>query len=108
MTIDLSASFNDGTLRPGKSVFHEASAEFACANGKLEFRQLRLATPAAEIVGGGTADFRRNLDFKFAVQPQTSTDPDTQVPESRAASYRIAGTLAEPEFTRLKPTAARP
>ncbi len=108
MTIDLNASFDDGALRPGKSVFQEASADFACADGKLEFRHLLLSAPVAEIAGEGTADFRRNLDFKFGVHPHTPTDSDTQASDSRAASYRIAGTLADPEITRLKPTAARP
>jgi hypothetical protein len=107
-TIDLSASFSDGAFRPGKSAFREASADFTCAGGKLEFQHLLLSAPAADIAGEGTADFGRNLDFKLAVLPQSSTDRDTQASEPRAVSYRIAGTLAEPEITRLKSAPVHP
>lgn len=108
MTIDLTASLSEGVFRPGKNTFREASTDFTCADGKLEFHHLLLSAPAADIVGEGTADFGRNLDFRFAVHPQSSSDGDSQPSEPRAASYRVAGTLAELEITRLKSAPGRP
>ncbi len=49
MNIDLTASFADGAFRPGHTTFRDASADFTCDSGKIEFQRLRLSGPCGRL-----------------------------------------------------------
>ena len=106
--IDLSASFAAGAFRAGKSKLDAVASDFSCAAGKVEFQRLKIDTPSMEFVGTGTIDFNRKLDLTFAAFPPSSQIRTPRESESPTSSHRIAGTLAAPEITRLKPTSPHP
>jgi hypothetical protein len=108
MNIDLTASFADGAFRPGHTTFRDASADFTCASGKIVFERLRLSGPAEGFTGQGTADFSRNLDFRFAALTDFAAPHSVRASDSLSPSYRLTGDLSEPQITRLKPLHARP
>ena len=108
MNIDLIASFAEGAFRPGHTTFRDASADFTCAAGKIVFERLRLSGPAEGFTGQGTADFSRNLDFRFAALPDFAAPHAVRASDSLLPSYRLAGNLSEPQITRLKPVQVRP
>ncbi len=100
MNIDLSASFADGAFRPGHTTFRDASADFTCDSGKIEFQRLRLSGPTEGFTGQGIVDFSRNIDFKFAALSDSVAPRSARFADS--PSYRITGDLSEPEITRVK------
>ncbi len=108
MNIDLTASFADGAFRPGHTTFRDASADFTCASGKIVFERLRLSGPAEGFTGQGTADFSRNLDFRFAALTDLAAPHSVRASDSLSPSYRLTGNLSEPQITRLKPVHVRP
>jgi len=108
MNIDLTASFADGAFRPGHTTFRDASADFTCASGKIVFERLRLSGPAEGFTGQGTADFSRNLDFRFAALTDFAAPHSVRASDSLSPSYRLTGDLSEPQITRLKPVHVRP
>jgi hypothetical protein len=108
MNIDLTASFADGAFRPGHTTFRDASADFTCASGKIVFERLRLSGPAEGFTGQGTADFSRNLDFRFAALTDPAAPRSVRASDSLSPSYRLTGDLSEPQITRLKPVHVRP
>lgn len=98
------------------SVFSEASAAFSCNKGKIQFRDLTLATADARWSGTGSIDFSRDLDVRLhpvpiavaqsrpaELAPANQTEPVTAQQE---AEYRLTGTLADPRVVRL-PAAVR-
>jgi len=99
MNIDLTASLADGAFRPGHSTFRDASADFTCASGKIIFDRLRLSSPTEGFTAQGTADFGRNLDFKFLSLFDSAAPRSGRLSDS--PSYRLTGDLSEPEITRL-------
>ncbi len=108
MNIDLIASFAEAAFRPGHTTFRDASADFTCAAGKIVFERLRLSGPAEGFTGQGTADFSRNLDFRFAALPDFAAPHAVRASDSLLPSYRLTGNLSEPQITRLKPVQVRP
>ncbi len=108
MNIDLTASFAEAAFRPGRTTFRDASADFTCASGKIDFERLRLSGPAEGFTGQGTADFSRNLDFRFAALPDFAAPHAVRASDSLLPSYRLTGNLSEPQISRLKPVQARP
>ena len=106
MNIDLTASFSDGTFRPGHTTFRDASADFTCDSSKIEFQRLRLSSPASAFTGQGTADFSHNIDFKFAALSDSSVRA-VRAADSPSPSYRLTGDLSEPVVSRLKQASAR-
>jgi uncharacterized protein involved in outer membrane biogenesis len=108
MNIDLAASFAEGAFRPGHTTFRDASADFTCASGKIDFERLRLSGSAEGFTGQGSADFSRNLDFRFAALPDLAVPHAVRASDSLSPSYRLTGNLSEPQITRLKPVQVRP
>ena len=108
MNIDLTASFAEGAFRPGRTTFRDASADFTCAAGKIDFERLRLTGPAEGFTGQGTADFSRNLDFRFVALPDFAAPHAVRASDSILPSHRVTGNLSEPQITRLKPAQVRP
>lgn len=108
MSIDLSASFADGAFRPGHTTFRDASADFTCDSGKIEFQRLRLSGPAEGFTGQGTADFSRNIDFKFVALSDSVALHAARASDSPSPSYRLTGDLSEPAVSRVKQASARP
>jgi AsmA-like C-terminal region len=100
MNIDLRGSFSDGAFRPGHSAFRDASTDFTCTSGKIVFERLRLSSPAEGFTAQGTADFSRNLDFRFVVLSDSATTRSARLSDS--PSYRLTGDLSEPEINRVK------
>ncbi len=107
--INLADSVREGLRRAGTSTFREASAAFSCANQKLQFRELKLASPAAEIDGAGSVDFGRGLDFRLRVFPSGGTAAlrTSKTPTTPSAAAHLTGTLSAPQLARF-PGAAQP
>jgi hypothetical protein len=106
-SINLADSLRDVAMRPGTSLFHDASAAFTCANGKIQFHDFALIDPAGEIDGTGSIDFSRILDFRLSVvrdsdlsaPPGAQQDPPASTPG--AVSYELSGPLSSPQLTRI-------
>jgi len=85
---------------PGSNRFQDATAEFTCSHGAVQFQRLELAATGGGIEGSGTADFAHNLDFHL-----------TRVMESHRSAgpaYNLTGTLAAPRLVRAPAPSARP
>jgi hypothetical protein len=107
MNIDLTASFANGAFRPGHTTFRDASADFTCDAGKIEFQRLRLSGPAEGFTGQGTVDFSRNIDFKFAVLSDSAVPRAVRASDSPSPSFRLTGDLSEPAVSRVKQASTR-
>jgi hypothetical protein len=95
--------------RLGTSSFREASAAFTCASRKIQFQELTLLAPNAEMDGSGTVDFNRNLDFRLGVFSTSSADiHNAHANAAPVAAYRLTGPLAAPQITRASARTARP
>jgi len=84
----------------GSNRFQDASAEFTCAHGAVQFQRLELVSPGGGIEGSGSIDFAHNLVFHL-----------TRVTESHRSAgpaYNLSGTLADPRITRAPAPSARP
>lgn len=100
--INLADSLRQVVRRPGTSAFREASAAFSCRAGKVEFRSLVLSGASGEISGSGSADFSRNVDFRFGTLPKAAAEaPALDNSGAPEASYRVSGPLASPQVARL-------
>jgi uncharacterized protein involved in outer membrane biogenesis len=107
-SINLADSLRDVAMRPGTSLFHDASAAFTCANGKIQFHDFALIDPAEEIDGAGSVDFSRILDFRLSVvhdsalsEQSPGTQEDTPASTPGAVSYELSGPLSSPQLTRI-------
>ena len=107
MNIDLTSSFADGAFRPGHTTFRDASADFTCDSGKIEFQRLRLSGPADGFTGQGTADFSRNIDLKFVALSDSVALHAARASDSSSPSYRLTGDLSEPAVSRVKQSSTR-
>ena len=102
-SIALADSLRDVAIRPGTSLFHDASAAFTCANGKIQFHDFALIDPSEEIDGAGSVDFSPILDFRLSVVRDSALssppDPqeDTPAPTPGAVSYELSGPLSSPQ-----------
>jgi hypothetical protein len=107
-SIALADSLRDVAIRPGTSLFHDASAAFTCANGKIQFHDFALIDPAEEIDGAGSIDFSRILDFRLSLvrdsalsAPPVATQDDAPAPNPDGVSYELTGPLSSPQLTRI-------
>ena len=91
------------------SYFREASAAFTCASRKIQFQELTLLIPNAELDGSGTVDFSRNLDFRLGVFSTGAAGAhNAHALASPEAAYHLTGPLATPQITRASARTARP
>jgi uncharacterized protein involved in outer membrane biogenesis len=105
-TINLGDSLREGALQPGTSAFHDASAAFTCAGGRIQFHDFALSDPALEVDGSGSVDFRRVLNFRLnavrGVSSSQGTSGETEGPmPSEGNTYQLTGSLASPTLTRI-------
>ena len=107
MNIDLTASFAGGAYRPGHTTFRDASADFTCDSGKIEFQRLRLSGPTEGFTGQGTVDFSRNIDFKFATLSDSAAPRAVRASDSLSSALRLTGDLSEPAVSRVKQASTR-
>jgi hypothetical protein len=94
--------------RLGGSIFREASAAFTCASRKVQFQELTLLGPNAELGGSGTVDFSRTLDFRLGVFPGTANARNAHSSNAPVAAYRLTGPLLTPQIARATARTARP
>jgi hypothetical protein len=92
---------------PG-SFFHEASAAFTCAYTRIQFQELTLLAPNAELDGSGTVDFSRNLDFRLGLFPSAASIHNARASDAPEDAFRITGLLAAPKIARATARMARP
>ncbi|MFZ3218261.1 MAG: AsmA family protein [Candidatus Acidiferrales bacterium] len=104
--ISLSESIREALRRPGTSVFPAASAVFACDDGKVIFRRLRLQGATQEFDASGSVDFSRNLDLQLRSLPGANSNND--VPAAAPELFHLTGVLRAPEFQLINPPASRP
>ena len=99
--MDLMESMAAGARRPGITISPRASADFSCANGRLNLSRLELQSPRGDILASGYVDFQRRVDL--ALQP-LSDDP-APAADSKSAPpqiYNLTGPLNSPEIRRAK------
>ena len=92
LNFDLQKSLSGQPQGTGSTRFPYGSATFSCAQRKIDFQSLSLATGVgASANGSGTMDFSRNLDLRFRVRsalPHSEDAPST--------SFRLTGPLTAP------------
>lgn len=85
--------------------FPNGTAAFSCAQRKIDFQSLRLATGFGDFVlASGAVDFSRNLDLRLRVRPVPRDDADAN---ASSAAFHLTGSLADPQVTRVPPLARR-
>ncbi|HEU5411043.1 MAG TPA: AsmA family protein [Candidatus Acidoferrales bacterium] len=104
--MDLPESMAAAARRPGITISPRASADFSCANGRLNFSRLQLASPRGDFLASGYVDFQRrvNLDLHLigdAVEPAALDSQSAQTPV-----FQLTGSLNSPEIHRAKSNAA--
>lgn len=99
--INLPDSLRDVVLRPGASLFHEASAAFTCGGGKIQFHDFALIDPAQEIDGAGSVDFSHILDFRLSIVRNAALRGETEAPSPDADAVQLSGPLLSPKLTRI-------
>jgi hypothetical protein len=101
--------FNLGSPSAGPTAetaarYSEAGARFRIASRKVAAVPLRLGRPGEGLVLTGTVDFNGVMDFRVA--PSRSGAASNQAIPEAIGSYRLSGTLADPQIGRLEtPTA---
>lgn len=103
-TINLADSLRAAAWQPGSSSFHDASAAFTCAGGKIQFHDFALIDPSQEIDGAGSVDYRHILDFRLSVvgdPASAAKSGDTEASLPRAPVYQLTGPLTAPQFARI-------
>jgi hypothetical protein len=108
--ISLLDSLRGVILRQGTSRFHDASAAFTCANGKVQFHDFALIDPAEEIDGAGSVDFNHVLDFRLNVirDASSATDSDgTETALPPVGAVQLTGPIAFPQLSRISSSPRR-
>jgi hypothetical protein len=103
-SISLLDSLRDVILRQGTSRFHDASAAFTCANGKVQFHDFALIDPAEEIDGAGSVDFNHVLDFRLSVIRNASSAAGSDGTETSLpplGAVQLTGPIASPQLSRI-------
>jgi hypothetical protein len=103
LNIDLRKSFGGQPDNMGSTRFRNGSATFSCAQRKIDFQSLSLATSVDTFASGsGTVDFNRNLDLRFRIR---SANPDSE--DAPSDSFRLTGPLAAPKVVLPQPPLRR-
>ncbi|HEV2304562.1 MAG TPA: AsmA family protein [Candidatus Acidoferrales bacterium] len=104
--MDLMESVAASARRPGITIFPQASADFSCANGRLNFSPLQLQSPRGNFRATGYVDFQRHVSIELL---PVSDDPlpalsnsKIMPPASFGASYELTGMLNSPQIARIK------
>jgi hypothetical protein len=101
--LNLPDSLQVAIARPGTSAFREAAAAFSCAQRKIQFRELTLFSPAADIDAAGSIDFSRNLDFRMQMLPPGAAGPRMTKTSAAPAGdlvFHVTGSLKAPQIAR--------
>jgi hypothetical protein len=101
--LNLTETLRDAALRPGTSTFHDADANFTCANTKINFHELSL-TGATAIQGTGVVNFDRTLNLRLwpgSAAPVTAAAGKSQPTPARDA-VDLTGSLAKPNVRRVE------
>jgi AsmA-like C-terminal region len=108
--LNLTESLRRGEAVPGSSSFSEASAEFACHDGKVAFERLAFVGPNQEIAGSGAVDFGRNLDLRLRPLSASEDDAPTTTSTRSAANgtFILTGPLEAPTIKPVRRTASEP
>jgi hypothetical protein len=94
---------------PGpRGTFRDASASFTCSNSKIEFQEVSLLAPNAELNGSGSLTFSRALDFRLGVFSAPGAANIPKPPRAPVEAFHLTGPLAKPIITRATAPAARP
>jgi hypothetical protein len=103
-------SLRRGEAVPGSSSFSEASAEFACHDGKVAFEHLAFVGPNQEIAGSGAVDFGRNLDLRLRALSASEDDIPTTASTRSAANgtFILTGPLEAPTIKPMRQTPSEP
>jgi hypothetical protein len=95
-------------LPTARTPLREASATFTCSNSKVEFQELSLLAPNAELNGSGTVTFSRTLDFRLGVFSAPGAAHNANSPRAPVEAFHLTGPLAKPNITRATAPPARP
>lgn len=94
---------------PGpRGAFHDASAAFTCSDSKIQFQELSLLAPNAELNGSGSVTFSRTLDFRLGVFSTPEGALNSNSPPTPVEAFHLTGPLSKPTITRATAPPARP
>jgi AsmA-like C-terminal region len=100
--ISLAQSLRAVAAQPGTSSFHDASAAFTCAAGRIQLQDLRLSGATADWDAAGTITYKRDLDLYLRALPSGSAGPHPAKSSAESnVEYRITGPLDAPQISRL-------
>ena len=97
--VNLPQSLAEARLRDGSSRFEHARTDFSCAGRQIQFTHLELSEDRVEIIGRGTADLSRHLNFRLAEAAlPPSSAPNLSAADAPGGEFILGGTLDSPEL----------
>lgn len=99
--MDLMESADVSARRPGITMFPQASADFSCANGRLNFSRLQLLSPRGNFRADGYVDFGRRVNLDLFPLGGDLLPASLDSNAAPAAFYRLTGSLNSPEIARI-------
>ncbi len=104
--MDLMESIAASARRPGITIFPRTSADFSCANGRLDLSRLQLQTSRTSFLASGYVDFQRRVSLDLhligdAVEPAALDSQTAPAPD-----FQLTGLLNAPDIHRVKSNAA--
>jgi hypothetical protein len=107
--LNLPETLRDAALRPGPSVFREASASFTCAAGKINVQDLSLSGASPTMQASGIVNFNRTLNMQLHPIAAAATEHPAKPGEKVAReAIEITGSLARPSVRRVETKAPKP
>ena len=106
--LNLAESLREAAPRAGITSFHDASAAFTCADGKVHLQELLLLGANSEFSGLGSVDFGHRLDLRLSVFAREPGVHNIRAAGVAEETYLLTGTLAAPKIARANAPAAQP
>jgi hypothetical protein len=106
--LNLADSIREGARHPGTSSFHDAKADFTCADRQIKIRDLVLLGPIGEISGSGSLDFATTLDMRLRAHTSDAAPRNARFPDSAQEIFQLTGTLSAPQIVRVPPLVPNP
>ena len=104
--MDLMESMSAVARRPGITISPRASADFSCANGRLNFSRLQLESPRGDLLASGYVDFQRRLNLDVHLIGDAAEPAALESPTAPPRDFQLTGLLNSPEIRRINPHAA--
>jgi hypothetical protein len=108
-TLNLPDTLRTASLRPGSSSFREAAVSFACADEKINVRDLSLEGASQKIQGTGIVNLDRTVDLRISQAASPSSERGAKSSAGPLANVvELTGPLANPSVRRAEGTPSKP